>query len=218
MTNDKLFSPKSQRPVRSYVLRQGRMTSAQTKALQDLWPVYGLEVAHPVEIQSPMILEIGFGMGQSLVTQAKNHPENHYIGVEVHKPGVGSLLLQIQKEKINNIRIFCCDVIDVLKNSISDHSLDKVQIFFPDPWPKKRHHKRRLIQSDFIKLIYQKLKSGGILHIATDWEDYYQYILEVINQSELFKIIDIPHDRPLTKFESRGKKLGHQVWDLAFKS
>jgi tRNA (guanine-N7-)-methyltransferase len=214
MTNDKLFSLKSQRPVRSYVLRQGRMTPAQTKALQELWPVYGIEKNRPVDIHSSLILEIGFGMGHSLAAQAKNHPENHYIGVEVHKPGIGSLLLQIQKEKINNIRIFCCDVMEVLKNNIPEQALDKVQIFFPDPWPKKRHQKRRLIQPDFLTLIHQKLKPGGILHIATDWEDYYTHILETIKKSLLFEIITIPHDRPPTKFEQRGKKLGHEVWDI----
>lgn len=223
MTNDNAFSDKNQRPVRSYVLRQGRMTPAQEKALRDLWSDYGMDSSQGlININSPIILEIGFGMGQSLAIQAKAHPENNYIGIEVHKPGVGSLLLQIQKENIQNIRIFCCDAIDVLKNNISDDSLDKVQIFFPDPWPKKRHHKRRLIQIDFIKLIHQKLKPGGILHIATDWENYAESIVEVLSTSGLFEkinhseIIEIIKERPATRFEARGKKLGHGVWDLVF--
>jgi len=219
MTNDNAFVQKNQRPVRSYVLRQGRMTPAQEKALRDLWAVYGLDDdARLMDIKSPVILEIGFGMGHSLAVQAKAHPENQYIGIEVHKPGVGSLLLQIQKEEIKNIRLFCCDAIDVLKNNIADHSLDKVQIFFPDPWPKKRHHKRRLIQIDFIKLIHQKLKSHGILHIATDWENYAEYILEILSQTKLFEETKLSPDnqRPVTKFETRGKKLGHGVWDLMF--
>lgn len=219
MTNDSAFSDKNQRPVRSYVLRQGRMTPAQEKALRDLWALYGLDPTQGlIEIKSPIILEIGFGMGQSLATQAKAHPENHYIGIEVHKPGVGSLLSQIQKEDIRNIRIFCCDAIDVLKNNIADHSLDKVQVFFPDPWPKKRHHKRRLIQESFVKLIYQKLKPKGILHIATDWENYAEYIQDIIDQTKLFEKIKVTPEeqRPPTKFETRGKKLGHDVWDLIF--
>ncbi len=219
MINDTASSDKNQRPVRSYVLRQGRMTPAQEKALRDLWPAYGLDASSQLaDLKSPLILEIGFGMGQSLAIQAKAHPENHYIGIEVHKPGVGSLLLQIQKEAIQNIRIFCCDAIDALKNNISDDSLDKVQIFFPDPWPKKRHHKRRLIQIDFMKLICQKLKLGGILHIATDWENYAEYIAEVVTQTKLFEKIEMTsqNQRPSTKFEARGRKLGHKVWDLIF--
>jgi len=219
MTNDNAFSDKNQRPVRSYVLRQGRMTPAQEKALRDLWAGYGMDTAQGlIDIPSPAILEIGFGMGQSLAIQAKSHPENHYIGIEVHKPGVGSLLLQIQKEAIQNIRIFCCDAIDVLKNNIPDYALDKIQIFFPDPWPKNRHHKRRLIQTNFIALIHQKLKPGGILHIATDWENYAEHILEIVNQTNLFEKINLTSEnqRPETKFETRGKKLGHGVWDLVF--
>jgi tRNA (guanine-N7-)-methyltransferase len=219
MTNDNASSPKNQRPVRSYVLRQGRMTPAQEKALRDLWVIYGIDDNNKlISVKNPAVLEIGFGMGQSLAAQAKAYPENQYIGIEVHRPGVGSLLLQLHKENIHNIRIFCRDAIEVLRNNIPDDSLDKIQIFFPDPWPKKRHHKRRLIQLDFMILLHQKLKSGGILHIATDWEDYAVHILEIMSQIELFEKIDIPHDRPPTKFELRGKKLGHQVWDLIFRT
>ena len=219
MTNDNASVQKNQRPIRSYVLREGRMTPAQEKALRDLWHIYGIDSTMGlIDIKTPTVLEIGFGMGQSLAVQAKAHPENHYIGIEVHKPGVGSLLQQIQKENIQNIRLFCCDAIDVLKNNLADHSLDKVQIFFPDPWPKKRHHKRRLIQTNFIQLIHQKLKSGGILHIATDWENYAEYILEIIHQTKLFEETKLSpeNQRPATKFEARGKKLGHGVWDLIF--
>jgi tRNA (guanine-N7-)-methyltransferase len=215
--NDNAPLPKNQRAVRSYVLRQGRMTPAQTRALKELWSIYGLEKDKLLSIKDPTILEIGFGMGQSLSIQAKSHPENHYLGIEVHQPGVGSLLQQIQKENISNIKIFCADAIDVLQNAIPDYSLSKIQIFFPDPWPKKKHHKRRLIQEDFLKLLHLKLKSQGILHIATDWENYAEHILEVVQKSNLFEKSDVPVDRPSTKFEVRGKKLGHGVWDLIFK-
>lgn len=201
---------------RSYVLRQGRMTPAQTRALAELWPTYGIELAQTIKINDPTCLEIGFGMGTSLVTQAINYPEMNFIGIEVHKPGVGSLLLQIDKNRLNNIKIISHDAVEVLRDFIPDHSLALIQIFFPDPWPKKRHHKRRLIQPEFVKLLHQKLKPQGILHLATDWENYAEQMQEVVSNSGLFGPTSPLLERPSTKFEQRGKKLGHGVWDWVF--
>lgn len=203
---------------RSYVLRQGRMTPAQTRALTELWPQYGIDLSQKIPITDPTCLEIGFGMGNSLVTQAKNHPEMQFIGIEVHQPGVGSLLLQLEKNQLSNVAIISHDAVEVLEKYIPDHSLSVIQIFFPDPWPKTRHHKRRLIQPEFVKLLHQKLKPHGILHLATDWENYAEQMQEVISASKLFEPSAHSLERPPTKFEQRGRKLGHGVWDLVFKS
>ena len=206
----------SVRPIRSFVRREGRLTTAQAHALENLWKIYGLNPA-PNElllINDNTVLEIGFGMGLSLITQAKNNPDKSYIGIEVHRPGIGSILLHIQKENLANLKVINKDAVEILKNNIPDHSLAGIQIFFPDPWHKKRHHKRRLIQPEFVQLLHQKLKPNGLLHIATDWENYAEHIVDVINHSNLFKKTDDPHDRPTTKFETRGLKLGHGVWDL----
>ena len=207
------------------------MTAGQKKAFDTLWPKFGLSPDEPLtDIQStfekpaPMILEIGFGMGDSLAQQAAAEPQYNYIGIEVHRPGVGHLLALIAAKELSNIRIYNADAVVVLNRCIPDASLAKVQIFFPDPWPKKRHHKRRLIQTPMANLICQKLIPDGLLHLATDWENYAQHMLEVLQASPLLTntasdgpFVQRPASRPLTKFETRGQRLGHCVWDLVFR-
>ncbi len=218
------------REIRSFVRREGRMTPGQKRALEELWPCYGLEPGcriNPVRIftrQAPLTLEIGFGNGESLATMATREPEMDFIGIEVHRPGVGRLLRELDKRALNNVRVFNEDAVKVLRDCLPDCCLDRLLLFFPDPWHKKRHHKRRIVQPDFIELVAQKLKPGGILHMATDWEDYAGHMLEVMEQSPNYRncagaglYADKPGYRPVTKFERRGRKLGHGVWDLLFK-
>jgi len=224
---------KHRRPIRSFVRREGRITKAQKQALGELWPLYGLTrhsgttVLLQSDIRKPVILEIGFGMGDSLVEMAKSNPDKNFIGVEVHRPGVGACLQGIHREQLTNLKLFCDDVNDVLNQAISDQSLDVIQIFFPDPWPKQRHHKRRLIQPDFVKLLHQKLKPSGILHIATDWKNYAEHIQRVMAISGLFLSFSFRDrevgssiflSRPTTKFEQRGKRLGHEIWDFIYRA
>ncbi len=214
----------SYRPIRSFVRREGRMTRAQKQALEELWPLYGLTCEHTLEncfsnrknVRNPVVLEIGFGMGESLVEMAKLNPNKNFIGVDVHRPGVGSCLQNIHREQLANLKLFCDDVNDVLTKVIPDHSLDTIQIFFPDPWPKKRHHKRRLIQPNFVTLLHKKLKPNGTLHIATDWENYAEHIQKVVNEFGLFTSLSSSPFRPITKFEQRGKRLGHDIWDFYY--
>jgi tRNA (guanine-N7-)-methyltransferase len=201
------------KPIRSFVRREGRMTKGQRKALDKLWPKYGLEIKDKaVNFQ---VLEIGFGMGQSLAAMAAQNPEQNFLGIEVYRPGVGALLLELEKQKITNVRVYCADAIEVLHNCISDNSLDKILILFPDPWPKKKHHKRRLVQVEFIKLLSGKLKKGGYLQIATDWDDYAEHIVGVIHELPLLQRIS-SDPRSVTKFEERAKRLGHKIWDIAY--
>ena len=220
----------SHRRIRSYVLRQGRLTKGQQRALQTEWPIFGLDFKKEVldlsrqlnRSESEKILEIGFGMGESTAKIAQTLSYKDFLAVEVHTPGVGSLLKRMQEEAITNIRIIQHDVVDVLQYMIAENSLDGVHIFFPDPWHKKRHNKRRLIQTQFIKLLSTKLKVGAYIHVATDWEEYAEWVLEVLNAApQLMNTAENyaqkPSYRPLTKFESRGIKLGHGVWDLVFK-
>lgn len=219
----------SRRAVRSFVLRQGRMGSGQQKALAELGPHYVLPYS-PALIDfdqvfgrvAPRVLEIGFGMGQTTAEIAAAHPENDYLGVEVHTPGVGSLLKHIGEGELSNIRIIQHDAVEVLEHMIADRTLAGVHVYFPDPWPKKRHHKRRLIQPDLVHLLAQKLASGGWLHCATDWEDYAIQMLQVFSAEPLLAnsakgYASRPAWRPLTKFEHRGLRLGHGVWDLLFR-
>lgn len=216
--------------IRSYVLRTGRMTPGQRRAYDEGWRLWGLDYS-PDELAfdtvfgrpGPRVLEIGFGMGQSLAEMARVNPDSNFIGIEVHRPGVGRLLHSIAEHEIRNIRIYCHDAVEILRDSIADASLDTVQIFFPDPWHKKRHNKRRLIQPEFVALLVQKLKPGGIVHLATDWEDYAQQMMAVLsdaqglaNTSGEGEFAPRPEQRPLTKFELRGERLGHGVWDLVF--
>ncbi|SFR82751.1 tRNA (guanine-N(7)-)-methyltransferase [Marinobacter daqiaonensis] len=221
----------TRRGVRSFVIRQGRMTDGQKKAYERGWSRYGLSreqgVIDPREVfgrEAWLNLEIGFGMGKSLADMAEARPEQDFIGVEVHQPGVGALLKEIEERQLENIRIYSIDANDVIDLCLPDASLDRVLIFFPDPWPKKKHHKRRLIQHDFIQRIRHKLRVGGILHMATDWENYAEHMLEVMAESEGFVnsreeggYSPRPEDRPVTKFEKRGENLGHGVWDLVFR-
>lgn len=218
--------PAKKRVIRSFVRREGRLTAGQQRALESLWPHYGLEADTPlnqVASDKDIVLEIGFGMGDSLAHMAAANPEGLFVGIEVHRPGVGHLLKLIQEQNLDNIRIYCTDAVDVLTHCIQDNCLQKVQIFFPDPWHKKRHHKRRLIQPAFLRLLATKLKPGGVLHIATDWQNYAEHCVEALDQVSAFQNTSStppysprPDFRPMTKFEQRGQRLGHGVWDLIY--
>lgn len=217
------------RPIRSFVLRQGRVSNAQRRAHEILMPKYGIPFAdNPLDLDQifgrsvPKFLEIGFGMGETTATIAKAHPQYDYLAIDVHTPGVGSLLKQIDESGLVNVRVIQHDAVEVLQRMLPSDCLDGVHIFFPDPWPKARHHKRRLIQPEFITLLCRHLKRGGYIHAATDWENYAGQILEVLrNEPQLANTaIDYaprPEYRPLTKFEQRGLRLGHGVWDLVFR-
>lgn len=219
------------RRIRSFVKREGRLTLGQERAINELFPRYGLVLQDKLlnldetfQRVAPRILEIGFGNGKSLSEMAANNPEQDYIGIEVHRPGVGSLLSQIEKLELSNLRVINDDGVEVLTQMIADNSLDAVYLFFADPWHKKRHHKRRIVQKEFVQLLRKKLKLGGVFHMATDWEHYAEHMMEVMNTSDGFEntagkdqYLDRPDCRPLTKFEQRGQRLGHGVWDLIFK-
>jgi tRNA (guanine-N7-)-methyltransferase len=209
------------RPIRSYVLRQGRTTPAQKRALEELFPKYGIAFSQaPISAPrgAPLVLEIGSGMGETTVEIAKAHPEADFIAVEVHGPGVGSLLNAIEREQLGNLRIIRHDALDVLEHMIADGTLAAIHLFFPDPWPKKRHHKRRLVQPAFAALAARKLKDGGILHAATDWPDYAEYMNEVFSKEPLLEPAAAGFAaRPVTKFESRGQRLGHAIRELLFR-
>lgn len=224
------------RRIRSFVRRQGRLTEGQQRALDEYWNQYGLTLDDGMlnftEVfgrDAPVILEIGFGNGSSLVAMAKSQPEKDFIGIEVHKPGVGSLINEAQVQGVNNIRVFHEDAIEVLAACIPEKSLMGFQLFFPDPWHKTRHNKRRIVKPEFIHTIHAKLKQGATIHMATDWQHYAKQMLEVMNADSAFinsvskEDIEItggyaprPDYRPKTKFETRGERLGHGVWDLIF--
>ena len=223
--------PEKRRPIRSFVLRQGRVSVAQARACAQLLPRYGIPYApQPLDLErtfgrrAPKILEIGFGMGETTAAIAAAHPENDYLGIEVHTPGVGSLLKLIDERSIGNLRLIQHDAVEVLREMIAPGSLDGAHIFFPDPWPKKRHHKRRIVQPDFVALVASRLRPGGTLRMATDWEPYAAHMLEVAsgcaalrNESPDGGFVPRPDSRPVTRFEHRGHRLGHGVWDLAFR-
>jgi tRNA (guanine-N7-)-methyltransferase len=223
--------PEQLRSIRSFVRREGRFTSGQQRAFDTFWERFGLDADSKLPAldavfgrHAPHVLEIGFGDGEALAAMAHAHPETDYLGIEVHRPGVGHLLLRAQALELTNLRIICADAVEVLRWQLPDACLDHIQIFFPDPWPKKRHHKRRLIQPDFVALVARKLKSGAHLHLATDWEDYARHMLEVLQAADDFSNAgDSDHfagriaGRPLTKFERRGQRLGHEVRDLIFR-
>jgi len=217
------------RTVRSFVLRQGRLTKGQELALETVWPIYGisrrdslLDMDSLFGQKAPLTLEIGFGDGVSLATMAKAAPQKNFIGIEVHRPGVGRLLHLIQEYELTNVRVMDDDAVQILKNRIPEKSLDRVQLFFPDPWHKKRHNKRRIVQPEFVSLIASRLKKEGVFHLATDWEPYAEHMAKVMEASHEFSSMndvpfsEKPEDRPTTKFETRGLKLGHGVWDLLY--
>ncbi len=219
------------RAVRSFVRRAGRLTASQQRALDELWPKYGVDFDEPATLDldtlfaraAPRVLEIGFGNGDSLVELANRHPDQDYLGIEVHEPGVGHCLIKAREFGINNLRLIVHDAIEVLQHGIPADSLNRINLYFPDPWPKKRHHKRRIVQESFLELCARALKSGGALHIATDWENYAEHIDEVLQASEHFTCTerrehagDQPLDRPGTKFERRGLREGHRIWDWSF--
>jgi tRNA (guanine-N7-)-methyltransferase len=217
------------RHIRSFVLRQGHLSVAQKRAVDELMPRYGIPYqAAALDLDSafgrsaPKILEIGFGMGTATAEIAQAHPENDYLALEVHTPGVGNLLKLIDEHRINNIRIIQHDAVEVLRDMIADGAFDGVHIFFPDPWHKARHNKRRLIQTPFVAQLVQKLKPGGYIHAATDWQDYAEQMLAVFSaepslENTAADYAPRPDYRPLTKFEQRGLRLGHGVWDLVFR-
>ena len=218
------------RPIRSFVVRMGRMTTGQTRALEEFWPRYGVEYSPaPLNVESlfgrraPLTIEIGFGNGEHLASLAAAHPERDYFGIEVHRPGVGHLFLLTQQHNLSNVRASDHDAAEVLRDQIAPASLDEVLVLFPDPWHKKRHHKRRLIQPPFVELVASRMRAGGVFRLATDWEHYAVQMLEVLGASPLFTNLSPagnwmprPDERAPTRFEKRGARLGHGVWDLAF--
>jgi tRNA (guanine-N7-)-methyltransferase len=218
------------RTIRSFVKREGRLTKGQARALELFWETMGLNHQDGmINCQTlfgndnPITLEIGFGMGASFIEMAKNAPEQNFIGIEVHRPGVGACIALAEEQGVSNVKVYHHDAIEVLADCIPNESLSTVQLFFPDPWHKKKHHKRRIVQASFVEAIRQKLKLGGVFHMATDWENYAECMLEDMSTAPGFKnlsnnndYIPRPDSRPLTKFENRGNNLGHGVWDLQF--
>jgi len=221
-------NPEFHRPIRSFVKREGKLTKGQQNAIDALWPLYGVDLHNQLlDLSSlfsrvaPTVLEIGFGNGLSLADMAEAYPNTNFLGVEVHRPGVGSLLVQVKKRGLDNVRVSHDDAVSVLEQQIPDGSLERVQIFFPDPWHKKRHHKRRLIQSKFVAMLVKKLNAHGRIHVATDWENYAEHILDMLSANAELKnttngYSPKPGYRPDTKYEERGIRLGHGVWDLIF--
>jgi tRNA (guanine-N7-)-methyltransferase len=221
------FKPKS---IRSFVIRAGRITEGQKKAFEVCWPQLGLSLfSGPIDPTSvfgrkaPLVLEIGFGMGDSLFEMARNEPDKNFIGIEVHPPGVGRLINLAVQSELSNLRVYMADAMDVLEDCIPDQSIDRLQLYFPDPWHKKKHHKRRMLQVQFVQKLRPKLAVGGIFHMATDWQPYAEHMFEVMNAAEGFTNTQAqggysprPEYRPVTKFEKRGERLGHGVWDLLF--
>jgi tRNA (guanine-N7-)-methyltransferase len=222
-------SDNKHRPVRSYVIRSGRLTESQRKAIASYWDNYVVEfLPQPLDLNSlfpqiaPVSLEIGFGMGSSLLTMAQQAPEKNFLGIEVHRPGIGKVLHEIESLGIKNLKLICQDAKEVIDENILDSTIERILILFPDPWPKKRHNKRRLVQPEFIEKLSNKLQPEGLLHLATDWQPYAEHMMEVLednaslqNQNGAGNYSHSP-ERPRTKFEARGERLGHGVWDLLY--
>ncbi|KRO94867.1 MAG: tRNA (guanosine(46)-N7)-methyltransferase TrmB [Proteobacteria bacterium] len=217
--------------IRSYVVRAGRMTDGQRKAFETSWPIYGLKLADGAINTDEVfgrsglkILEIGFGMGDSLLQMAAAEPESDFIGIEVHPPGVGTIINTARVEGLANLRIYLADANDVLDECFAPASIDRLQLYFPDPWHKKKHNKRRIVQPSFLQQVREKLRPNGIIHMATDWQPYAEQMLEILSEAAGFENCAGPGEssprpayRPLTKFEKRGERLGHGVWDFIFK-
>lgn len=216
------------RPIRSFVRREGRMTTSQQRALTELWSIYGVTLDTHLDLDqlfarpSAKNIEIGFGNGENLLALAKLHPEQDYLGIDIHRPGAGALLLNLAAENITNVKVCCADAVEVL-HCLTDNSLTNIYVLFPDPWHKRKHHKRRLIQSPFINLVQTKLQPGGKLHLATDWQDYAEQMLQLLTATTGFinaagenQYSKRSSERPLTRFEQRGQRLGHEVFDLVF--
>ena len=222
---------KKTRTIRSFVRRAGRLTESQKRALTELGPDYLVEYsANPLSFHdlfgrsAPVVLEIGFGNGETLVEQAAADADSDFVGIEVHEPGVGHCLLKARDADVSNLRIIMHDAMEVLANQVPAASLDRVNLYFPDPWPKKRHHKRRIVNASFVDLVADRLREGGTFHVATDWENYAEHIDEVMSESRPFQCAErrvhdgeAPLDRPQTKFERRGLRKGHRIWDWCFK-
>jgi len=216
--------PRHYRRVRSFVRRPGRMSPAQARAIDELLPKYGIAegnriVTSQFEQANPIVVEIGCGNGQALAYMAANEPHHNFIGIEVHEPGVGRLLRSIESAELTNVRVAMRDAVQVFEQQIPTASLAQVRIYFPDPWPKKRHHKRRLIQPQFLGLLAQRIESGGLLHLATDWMPYAEWILDALSRVPDFKLVGDPYVprpdwRPQTHFETRGERRGHQIVDI----
>ena len=223
---------KKTRTIRSFVRRAGRLTESQRRALKELGPIYLVEYsAEPLSFpdlfgrNAPIVIEIGFGNGETLIEQAAGDPGRDYLGIEVHEPGVGHCLLKAHDAEVGNLRVIMHDAVEVLANQVRPGSLDRVNLYFPDPWPKKRHHKRRIVNAAFVALVADRLRHGGTLHIATDWANYAEHIDEVLSDSERFRCVErrvhdgeAPLDRPQTKFERRGLRIGHRIRDWCFET
>jgi tRNA (guanine-N7-)-methyltransferase len=219
------------RAIRSFVTRSGRITSAQERALQELWPKYGIELGTAAldldalfGRRARRVAEIGFGNGENLLALAASRPDEDFLGIEVHRPGVGRLLLLLEKRGITNVRVVCHDAVEVLERYLGAACLDEILILFPDPWPKKRHHKRRLVQTPFVALLADRLSDGGVLRLATDWEPYAAEMLVTLSAEPRLRnvagetgFVPRPAERSPTRFERRGERLGHHVWDLEFR-
>ncbi len=228
-----MSDPAHPRAIRSFVTRSGRITSAQERALQELWPKYGVELGvAPLDLgalfgrRARRVAEIGFGNGDNLLALAASRPEEDFLGIEVHRPGVGRLLLQLKERGLGNVRVACHDAVEMLERYLGGECLDEILILFPDPWPKKRHHKRRLIQPPFVALLAERLGAGGTLHLATDWAPYATEMLATLSAEPRLRNVAgqtgfVPRPaegvRAPTRFERRGERLGHQVWDLEFR-
>ncbi|MGO1298778.1 MAG: tRNA (guanosine(46)-N7)-methyltransferase TrmB [Vibrio sp.] len=230
-TNELTEDGKVKRRIRSFVRREGRLTKGQETALAECWPTMGIDFQEQLldwqavfGNNNPVVLEIGFGMGTSLVEMAKNAPEKNFVGIEVHTPGVGACLSSAKEEGVTNLRVMCHDAVEVFAHMIPNETLATVQLFFPDPWHKKRHHKRRIVQLEFAEMVRHKLVlTDGVFHMATDWENYAEHMIEIMEQAPGYRnvatdgpFIPRPDERPLTKFEARGHRLGHGVWDIKF--
>lgn len=222
--------PAPHRPIRSFVRREGRITAAQQRALQELWPRYGIEVGTAIDLaavfptQAPTFVEIGFGNGEALIAAAQANPAHNFIGIEVHRPGVGNLLRALAAADATNVRVVCADAVAVLRDMLPPAMLAGAFIFFPDPWHKTRHHKRRLIQPEFVALLGSRLRPGAVVHLATDWRDYAEHMLAVFaaapawtNLAGAARFVPRPASRPHTKFERRGERLGHATFDMLFR-